>query len=61
MRDTANPAMEDSSVTEEERRWSKDILEKETKYLLSEIERLDSQRAMQALRLKNVIDLVGFI
>ncbi|KAN0082953.1 hypothetical protein V8E55_008748, partial [Tylopilus felleus] len=57
VRDTANPAMEDSSVTEEERRWSKDILEKETKYLLSEIERLDSQRAMQALRLKNVIDL----
>ena len=59
--ETANPAMEDSSVTEQERRWSKDILEKETKYLLSEIERLDSQRAMQALRLKNVIDLVGFI
>jgi len=55
--ETANPAMEDSSVTEQERKRSKDILEKETKYLLSEIERLDSQRAMQALRLKNVIDL----
>lgn len=58
VQETPNPAMFDPSVTPEERAQSESILKKETAYLLSEIERLESQRSMQVLRLKNVIDLV---
>ncbi|KAF8550189.1 hypothetical protein OG21DRAFT_1446946 [Imleria badia] len=57
VQETPNPAMQDASVTEKERSQSESILKKETDYLLSEIERLESQRSMQVLRLKNVIDL----
>ncbi|KAH0826404.1 hypothetical protein J3R83DRAFT_5376 [Lanmaoa asiatica] len=61
VQETANPAMQDLSVTDEQRRESTTILKRETDYLLSEIERLESQRMMQVMRLKNVIDLVRFI
>ena len=55
-----NPAMQDSSVTPKERAQSEGILKKETEYLISEIERLESQRSMHVMRLKNVIHLVRF-
>ncbi|KAG9311168.1 hypothetical protein JVU11DRAFT_8235 [Chiua virens] len=57
VQETPNPAMDDPSMTPEDRRVSDDILKKETEYLLSEIDRLESQRLMQFMRLKNVIDL----
>ncbi|KAI9457687.1 hypothetical protein HD554DRAFT_2029943 [Boletus coccyginus] len=57
VQETANPAMRDRSVTDEGRARSESILKKETEYLLSEIERLESQRSMQVMRLKNVMDL----
>ena len=53
--------MQDPSVTDKEREDSRNILKKETDYLISEIERLESQRSMQQMRLKNVTDLVRFI
>jgi hypothetical protein len=52
--------MQHSSVSEEKRAESKHILMRETDYLISEIERSESQRLMQVMRLKNVIDLVRF-
>ena len=58
---TPNPAMQDPSVTLKERDEAKCVLNKETNYLISEIERLESQRMMQVMRLKNVIDLVQFV
>ena len=58
VQETANPAMQDSSVNDKERTDSETILKRETDYLLSEIERLESQRSMHVMRLKNVMDLV---
>lgn len=60
VQETANPAMQHPSVTDEERARSASIMKKETEYLLSEIERLESQRSMQVMRLRNVMDLVHF-
>ncbi|KAF8123855.1 hypothetical protein EV363DRAFT_1587052 [Boletus edulis] len=57
VQETKNPAMDDPSITDGERARAKRIMVKETDYLLSEIERLESQRMMQVMRLKNVIDL----
>ncbi|KIK80758.1 hypothetical protein PAXRUDRAFT_833344 [Paxillus rubicundulus Ve08.2h10] len=54
---TPNPAMEDPSVTEQERSQSARLLEREASNLLSEIERLEGQICMQSNRLKNVMDL----
>lgn len=53
--------MQDPSVTDEQRDDSENILKRETEYLISEIERMESQRLMQVMRLKNVINLVCFI
>lgn len=61
VQETANPAMQNPVVTDKERAESASILKKETDYLLSEIERLESQRMMQVMRLKNVINLVRFV
>lgn len=61
VQETTNPAMQDPSVTDKERTESEKIMKKETEYLLSEIERLESQRTMQVMRLKNVIDLVRYL
>lgn len=58
VQNTLNPAMQDPSVTEKQREDSRVILKRETDYLMSEIERLESQRSMQVMRLKNVMDLV---
>ena len=55
---TANPAMQHPSVSDQERADSEAIVKKETEYLLGEIERLESQRSMQVMRLKNVMNLV---
>ncbi|KIJ63186.1 hypothetical protein HYDPIDRAFT_58622, partial [Hydnomerulius pinastri MD-312] len=52
---TPNPAMD--ALTEEERKLSADLMEKEVGNLLFEVDRLESQRAMLSSRLKNLIDL----
>ncbi|KAJ7507271.1 hypothetical protein B0H11DRAFT_1970976 [Mycena galericulata] len=54
--DTRNPAME--ALPEEERLSSRQLLERECKTLLNEIERLEMGRTMQDNRLKNVMNLV---
>ncbi|KAJ7031642.1 hypothetical protein C8F04DRAFT_1110130 [Mycena alexandri] len=56
VRDTSNPAMD--ALPEEERTFSRGLLERECKNLLSEISRLELGRSMQDKRLKNVMNLV---
>ena len=57
--DTRNPAME--SVDEDQREKDRNLLEKESKNLLIEIERLQMSRSMQDSRLKNVMNLVRLV
>ncbi|KAG1837319.1 hypothetical protein DFJ58DRAFT_669005 [Suillus subalutaceus] len=52
---THNPAMESSD--EEQHKESKDLMERESENLLSEIDRLIKRREMLSNRLKNVMDL----
>ncbi|KIK67895.1 hypothetical protein GYMLUDRAFT_155325 [Collybiopsis luxurians FD-317 M1] len=54
--DTPNPAMD--SLPEEERLWSRKLLQKECNNLLTEVKRLEKSRMMQERRLKNVMNLV---
>jgi len=54
--DTPNPAM--NALPAEERDVSRQLLERECKNLLSEIDRLEKGRQMQNGRLKNVMNLV---
>ena len=54
--ETRNPAME--SIDEDQRIKDRQLLEKETKNLQIEIERLQMSRSMQDKRLKNVMHLV---
>ncbi|KAJ6511364.1 hypothetical protein C8R47DRAFT_963701 [Mycena vitilis] len=56
VRDTPNPAMD--ALPKEQRQFSRRLLEKECKNLLSEINRLEMGRSMQDKRLKNVMNLV---
>jgi len=56
LRNTPNPAMQDHPDFNE----SMQLMNRECDTLVSEIERLEMFRAMQEMRLKNVIDLVGF-
>ena len=51
---TPNPAMQDDPALEEATR----LMERECATLISEIERLEMFRAMQAMRLENVMNLV---
>ncbi|KAJ7135427.1 hypothetical protein C8R43DRAFT_1020979 [Mycena crocata] len=53
---TPNPAMD--ALPEEDRLFSRRLLERECKNLLSEIDRLEMGRKMQDKRLKNVMNLV---
>ncbi|PBK90727.1 hypothetical protein ARMGADRAFT_1111301 [Armillaria gallica] len=54
--DTPNPAMD--TLPQEEKHFSRTLLEKECRNLLSEIDRLEMSRRMQDKRLKNVMNLV---
>ncbi|KAJ7057068.1 cora-like Mg2+ transporter protein-domain-containing protein [Mycena amicta] len=54
--DTPNPAMD--ALPEAERVFSRQLLNRECRNLLSEIQRLEGSRTMQDKRLKNVMDLV---
>ncbi|KAJ7481617.1 hypothetical protein FB451DRAFT_1236610 [Mycena latifolia] len=56
VRETPNPAMD--ACPEEERVFSRNLLERECKNLLGEINRLEMGRRMQDKRLKNVMNLV---
>ncbi|KAJ7704297.1 hypothetical protein B0H17DRAFT_1039206 [Mycena rosella] len=56
VRATPNPAMD--ARPEEERMFSRNLLERECKNLLNEIHRLEMGRRMQDKRLKNVMNLV---
>lgn len=56
VRETPNPAMD--ACPEAERVFSRNLLERECKNLLSEIDRLEQGRKMQDKRLKNVMNLV---
>lgn len=58
VRDTHNPAMSVLATTQEELADSKELLRKEAKNLISEIDRLGGQRVMLSDRLQNVIHLV---
>jgi len=49
--------MESEAFTEEERKASKEVMEEESKNLLSEIDPLDRRRQRLGSRLKNVLDL----
>ena len=49
--------MESEAFTETERRASKEVMEHESKNLLSEIDRLEKRREMLSNRLRNVMDL----
>ncbi|KAE9410090.1 hypothetical protein BT96DRAFT_847881 [Gymnopus androsaceus JB14] len=53
---TPNPAMD--ALSEDERFFSRQLLQKECNNLLIEVERLESSRRMQERRLKNVMNLV---
>ncbi|KAF9237252.1 hypothetical protein BU15DRAFT_48954 [Melanogaster broomeanus] len=54
---TPNPAMDNPSVTEEDRCRSADLLKRETNNLLSEIGRLEALIILQSSRLRNLMDL----
>ncbi|KAF9474032.1 hypothetical protein BDN70DRAFT_885294 [Pholiota conissans] len=56
IRDTPNPAMD--SLTPEDRDFNERIMRRECSNLLSEIDRLESDRELQERRLKNVMNLV---
>ena len=56
IKNTPNPAME-SSEFNEERKSSKELMEKECGNLLSEIDRLEKRRMMLSNRLKNAMEL----
>ncbi|KAJ7164984.1 hypothetical protein C8R46DRAFT_1097786 [Mycena filopes] len=56
VRDTPNPAMD--ALSEQERAFSRGLLERECNNLLGEIDRLELGRSMQDKRLKNVMNLV---
>ncbi|KAK0460693.1 uncharacterized protein EV420DRAFT_1533668 [Desarmillaria tabescens] len=56
IRDTPNPAMD--NLPEGDKQFSRTLLEKECRNLLSEIGRLEMSRRMQDKRLKNVMNLV---
>ena len=58
VRDTPNPAMDHESISDLDRKTSKELLEQESNHLLSEIDRLEKQRQIQSDRLKNAMDLV---
>ncbi|KAF5343049.1 hypothetical protein D9758_011150 [Tetrapyrgos nigripes] len=55
---TPNPAMDDPSIPENVKIYSRKLLEKECNNLKIEIERLEAMRSMQDKRLKNVMNLV---
>jgi 3-methyladenine DNA glycosylase AlkC len=55
--ETPNPAMD--SLPDDERLFSRKLLEKECNNLLIEIERFEKARQMQDKRLKNVMNLVS--
>jgi hypothetical protein len=57
IRDTANPALD--ALSPDDRVWNTDTMQRECANLLSEVERLESDRAMQEWRVKNVLDLVS--
>ncbi|PBK66955.1 hypothetical protein ARMSODRAFT_1020926 [Armillaria solidipes] len=56
IRDTPNPAMD--TLPQEENQYSRTLLEKECRNLLSEIDRLEMSRRMQDQRLENALNLV---
>lgn len=56
IRDTRNPALE--SLSDKDREYSKNLMQRECSNLLTEIERLEMSRRMQDRRLKNVLNLV---
>ncbi|KAK0230350.1 cora-like Mg2+ transporter protein-domain-containing protein [Armillaria fumosa] len=56
IRDTPNPAMD--TLPQEEKQYSRTLLEKECRTLLSEIDRLEMGGRMQDQRLKNALNLV---
>ncbi|KAF9239341.1 hypothetical protein BU15DRAFT_62087 [Melanogaster broomeanus] len=55
VKDTPNPAM--NAELAQQQKTTTDLMEKETKNLISEIDRLERQRSTQSDRLKNVMDL----
>ena len=57
IRDTHNPALDD--LSDEDRQFSRKIMERECANLLTESNRLKSELFMQERRLKNVIGLVS--
>lgn len=59
IRDTPNPAATASIHPREEQKTAKELLDKECKNLLDEIERLQRSRNMQNKRLKNAMNLVS--
>lgn len=63
VRDTRNPAMEAGGIalSEEQRADSMELMTREASHLISEIDRLESQRKMHFERLQNVIHLVGHV
>jgi hypothetical protein len=56
--DTHNPAMDEDSITDEQRRLDEKLLAEECGHLLTEIERLQMNRQMQDDRVENVKHLV---
>ncbi|KAF8194202.1 hypothetical protein BJ912DRAFT_901347, partial [Pholiota molesta] len=56
IRDTANPALD--ALSPDERAWNAETMQRECANLLREVARLESDRAMQEWRVKNVLDLV---
>ena len=50
--------MDHESISDLDRKTSKELLEQESNHLLSEIDRLEKQRQIQSDRLKNAMDLV---
>ncbi|KAK0499637.1 hypothetical protein EDD18DRAFT_1349831 [Armillaria luteobubalina] len=56
IRDTPNPAMD--TLPQEEKQYSRTLLEKECRTLLSEIDRLEMGGRMQDQRLENALNLV---
>jgi len=59
IRDTHNPALE--RLSDEERHFSRTIIERECVNLLTESERLKAELHMQEHRLKNVMSLVSYL
>jgi Mg2+ and Co2+ transporter CorA len=58
IRDTHNPAMDHESITDDERKDDKALLDRECQHLLTEIKRLQMNRQMQDDRVENVKHLV---